>query len=364
MSDYKIKQLPEDFIVKEESSVKLAGKGKYDIFKLKKREYTTEKAVQQVADSLHIDRKRIGYAGSKDSKAITEQSISIHNVNPGKVKNLNLKDIKLEFIGYSNEPISLGDLEGNSFEIVVRGISKKPKKIDRIINYFGEQRFSTNNAEIGKAIIKKDFKKAVDRLLESIGNDEKKVIEHLQKNKNDFVGALKEIPWKTLNMYIHAYQSKLWNETVEELVKGCPPSEDPKINSQLENNKKTKKFPAPQSTKAAAFELEARLPTAASLTNPKIPIIGFASEIQDKKVKAIVDKILQSEYVKPSDFVIRAIPDLSSAGNEREMFVEIKDLNIGELEDDELNNGKKKVKITFSLGKGSYATEVVNELFS
>ena len=337
-----IKELPEDFVVKEISNVKLADKGAYSIFRMRKRDYTTEKAAQQIADCLHIDRKRFGYAGSKDSKAITEQSISIHNVSPEKVKNLNLKDIKLEFIGYSNEPISLGDLEGNSFEIVARDITRKPKKTSRIINYFGEQRFSTNNAEIGKAIIKKDFKKAVDRLLESIGNDEKKVIEHLQKNKNDFVGALKEIPWKTLTMYIHAYQSKIWNETVKELAKSPAGVEALLVNSKKVKNEKNSQAPG----------------------GTKIPLIGFATEIQDDDVKKIVDKILQNEDVKPNDFVIRAIPDLSSAGNEREMFVEIKDLKIGELEDDDLNPGKKKVRITFSLGKGSYATEVIKALFS
>jgi tRNA pseudouridine13 synthase len=351
--DYKIKQLPEDFIVNEVSNAKLVDngeQGEYSIFRLKKKDYTTERAVQQVADSLHIDRKRVGYAGSKDSKAITEQSISLHNVNPDKIRSLNLKDIKLEFLGHSNEPISLGDLEGNRFEIVVRNITEKPKKIGRIINYFGEQRFSTNNAEIGKAIIKKDFKKAVDRLLESIGSQEKKVIEHLEKNRNDFVGALKTIPWKTLTMYVHAYQSKLWNETVKELVsKGALPAiEEPKIR------KCSKKLNLKTHSASNGGEP----------SNPKIPIIGFATEIQDDDVKKIVDKILQNEDVKQNDFVIRAIPDLTSAGNEREMFVNVKDLIIGELEDDELNDGKKKIKISFFLGKGSYATEVVKKLFS
>jgi tRNA pseudouridine13 synthase len=331
--DYKIKQLPEDFVVNEESSVKLADSGGYSVFRLKKKNYTTERAVQQVADSLCIDRKRVGYAGSKDSKAITTQNISIHNVKKDKVESLKLKDIELEFLGYSNEPISLGDLDGNSFEIVVRNISKKPKKIDRIINYFGEQRFSTNNAEIGKAIIKKDFKKAVDRIIDSIGEEEKKVIAHLEKNKNDFVGALKTMPWKTLNMYIHAYQSKLWNEAAKELLKGSPT-----LNSGAINIYNTK--------------------------NMKLPLIGFATEVQDKDVKQIVERILQNEDVKKEDFVIRAIPELSSAGNERDLFVEIRDLKIGQLEDDELNSGKKKVKVSFSLGKGSYATEVIKALFS
>jgi tRNA pseudouridine13 synthase len=328
---YIIKQIPEDFVVNEVSSVKLLDKGAYAVFRLRKKNYTTERAVQQIADSLCIDRKRVGYAGSKDSKAITAQNISIHNVKKDKVESLKLKDIKLGFLGYSNEPISLGDLDGNSFEIVVRNITEKPKVIDRIINYFGEQRFSTNNAEIGKAIIKKDFKKAVDRIIESIGDEEKKVIEHLEKNKNDYVGALKTMPWKTLNMYIHAYQSKIWNEITKELQKGSPT-----LNS-------------------GAISID-------NIKNMKLPLIGFATEVQDKDVKQIVERILQNEDIKKEDFVIRAIPDLSSAGNERDLFVEIRDLNIGKLENDELNQGKKKVKVSFSLGKGSYATEVIKAL--
>jgi tRNA pseudouridine13 synthase len=331
--DYKIKELPEDFVVNEESSVKLADSGEYSVFRLKKKNYTTERAVQQIADSLCIDRKRIGYAGSKDSKAITEQSTSIQRISKEKVESLQLKDIELKFLGYSTEPISLGDLKGNDFEIIVRNISKKPKKIDRIINYFGEQRFSTNNVEIGKAIIKKDFKKAVDRIIDCMGEEEKKVIAHLKKNKNDFVGALKTMPWKTLNMYIHAYQSKIWNEAAKELLK-----DSPTLNS-------------------GAISID-------NIKNMKLPLIGFATEIQDKNVKKIVERILQNEDVKKEDFVIRAIPELSSAGNERDLFVEVKGMEIGKLDDDELDTGKKKVKISFSLGKGSYATEAIKALFS
>jgi len=338
MSEYLIKQKPEDFVVKENSSLKFVNdaSGEYSVFRMRKREYTTERAVQQIADNLHIDRKKIGYAGAKDSKALTEQLISIRGVDKGKIEHLGLKDISLEFVGFINKPISLGDLEGNSFEIIARGldIAQKPKSINRIVNYFGEQRFSKNNAEIGKAIIKKDFKRAVDRVLESIGREEEKVIEHLQKNKNDFVGALKRIPWKTLNMYIHAYQSKLWNEMTKEIVSGRPPIEAHRDNS-------------PDST--------------ATIT---LPLIGFATEIEDKELNSSVDRILQSEDVTKDDFVIRAIPELSSAGSERKLFAEVNNLSIGELEDDDLNPDKKKIKITFSLGKGSYATEVIKALLA
>jgi tRNA pseudouridine13 synthase len=347
MSDYKLKQVPEDFVVREISSVKLIPSGKYAVFLLRKKNYTTEKAVQQVADSLHIERKRIGYAGSKDSKAVTEQSISIKGFGKNKVEALKLEDIELEFLGYTKEPISLGDLQGNSFEIFVRNIEQKPEPLSMIVNYFGEQRFSRNNSEIGKAIIKKDFRKAAEMITSSNGSEEKKAMAFLEKNKNDFVGALKQMPWKTLNMYIHAYQSKLWNETAKELVSIPAGVEAQLVNSKLVKSKKVN---------------NKKNLLAAGAT--KLPLIGFATEIQDNDVNQIVEKILQNEDVKKEDFVIRAIPELSSAGNERNLFAEIKGLAIGKLENDELNPGKKKVRVAFSLGKGSYATEVIEELFS
>jgi tRNA pseudouridine13 synthase len=329
--EHRIKQTSEDFLVKEISSVKLVHgqNGEYAVFRMRKREYTTERAAQVIAEALHIDRKRVGYAGAKDSKAVTEQLISLRNVERKKIESISLKDISLEFAGFTNEPISLGDLEGNSFEIVVRNIAKdaeKPKKISRIVNYFGEQRFSKNNAEIGKAIIKKDFKHAVDMMIDSIGREEKKVIEHLEKNRNDFVGALKEMPWKTLNMYIHAFQSKMWNEAARRLL---AKEDSPALHGDA----------------------------------IKIPLVGFSTEVDNPAIKSIVDDIMKEEQITNQDFVIRAIPDLSSAGNERALFTEVKDMRIGELEDDELSPGRKKIKISFSLGKGSYATEVIKEMF-
>ena len=144
------------------------------------------------------------------------------------------------------------------------------------------------------------------------------------------------MPWKTLNLYIHAYQSKLWNRIVKELIKNKANNKAPRRLRALNNIK---------------------------VNNIRVPLIGFATEVQDKDVKKIVDKILQNENVTKNDFVIRAIPELSSAGSERELYAEVKGLKVGKLEDDELNKGRKKVKISFLLGKGSYATEVVKAMF-
>ena len=292
---YKIKQKPEDFIVNEITNIKLKKKGNYSIFLLKKKNYTTEKAVQTIANKLNMPRKFIGYAGNKDKVAVTTQYISVKNA---KIKELELKDIFLEFKGYLDKPILLGDLKGNEF--VIRVISNKtPKKITKMINYFGEQRFSKNNKEIGKLIVKRDFKRAVNLIIK---NDSEQVKEYLSKNPNDYIGALRKIPLKILKLYVHSYQSYLWNEMV------------------VKSSTKT------------------------------LPIIGFGTKITEN-----IKGILEKEEITTRDFIIKQIPELSSEGVERNLFVKIKNLKIEKI--------KKGYIIRFTLPKGSYATEVIKQIF-
>ena len=173
---YRLKENPEDFIVKEISIVKPGKQGTYAYVLLKKRSYTTLRALQHLAERLRIPLRDIGFAGNKDKNAVTEQLISIKNVREERIGNVGLKDIELEFLGYSNKPTSLGDLEGNQFRIVARSVDEKEianlekkagKKPILMPNYFGEQRFSKNNAEIGKALVKKNFKKAAELIMEN-----------------------------------------------------------------------------------------------------------------------------------------------------------------------------------------------------
>ena len=82
---YTLKKQPEDFNVREVMDLKLSPQGQYSYYLLKKRNYTTERAVQRVSEMLHIPRKIINFAGNKDKVAVTEQYISIN------------KDIKKEF---------------------------------------------------------------------------------------------------------------------------------------------------------------------------------------------------------------------------------------------------------------------------
>ena len=149
---HKIKQVPEDFVVKEKSSVNFGKEGEYSYFLMGKRDYTTVKAIETIAKSAHAKSKDLGFAGSKDRRAITEQVISFRG-SEKRLEGLKLNDIELKFLGKGSKPVSLGDLEGNNFEIVVRNITDSPKPINKITNFFGEQRFSKQNVDVGKVLL-------------------------------------------------------------------------------------------------------------------------------------------------------------------------------------------------------------------
>lgn len=312
---YKIKQVPEDFIVREVPEYKPDNEGEYSYFILKKTNWTTLGALQRIAAKLNIPLKQLGFAGTKDRHAATEQLCSAKWISKERLEGINLKGIAIRYVCRGRNPLSLGDLKGNEFVITVRNLEKIQKvKNKKVLNLFGEQRFSTKNAEIGKAIVKKDFKHAVSMVSED------SVVDYLKSNRSDCVGALRTVPLKLRRMYVHAYQSLLWNKTAEE----------------LKNSKK----------------------------NIKVPIMGFGTEIKNKKMRIIAEKILAEEKLSLRDFIIPQMPELSSEGDERDLFVLPKKFKVLEKAKDELNKGKFKMKLAFSLQKGSYATVVIENLFS
>lgn len=335
---YFLKQIPEDFIVREISTVTLKETGRYIYVKITKRNKNTLDVVKELARKLGISEKQVGFAGSKDKNAITEQIFSITGVGKERIEQVELNDIKIKILGQGNAPISLGDLKENEFEIVVRNIEQLDLLQIRFIpNYFDEQRFGENNAIIGKHLLKKEFKEA----LQLINNP--RCEKHLQQRQQDFIGALKLIPLRLLRLYLNAYQSYLWNETLTRYLR--------------KEGKEAKQTSYSVGTFVFVSNTE-------KFKDLSVPIIGFGGgDLVSLEFNGIISSLLQEEKINYHDFIIKQIPELTLEGELRRAFVEVKDLKIGMLEEDELNQGKKKVKLAFSLGKGSYATMVVRALF-
>ena len=173
--------------------------------------------------------------------------------------------------------ICLRNIDENDNDIVVQAF--KTLRESGTINYFGEQRFgnvssfSTNVAEkdegktepevssssvgtthrIGASLLKGEFKRAIDIILQPRRNNsesqkvrcpkerylenedahealktfprsmhiERAILEVKAKKgrETDFSGQLLAIPTKIRSMYIHAYQSYLWNKVASERVR-------------------------------------------------------------------------------------------------------------------------------------------------
>ena len=74
----------------------------------------------------------------------------------------------------------------------------------------------------------------------------------------------------------------------------------------------------------------------------------------------IINEVLKQEGMKLSDF---QTDEHIFVQREREVLLKPENLVVSEVEDDDLNEHKKKAVVSFSLPKGSYATIILKVLF-
>jgi len=325
----KFKERPEHFIVNEFSKFEFKEKGKYGIFTLHKHGLNTYEAIQTVATKLHVKPNTIGFAGNKDKKAITFQFISI----PGKTEkdNLQLSRINLTFLGFLDKPIKIGDLTENQFVLRVTS-DTPPVKNEFIPNYFDEQRFSDENANIGEAIVKKDFKKVVELIQKSDESFFEASQEHLSAHPNEFVGVLSIVPKPLMLLYIHSFQSMIFNKALSQIIK-----------------EKTKDY-----KEIEIAHVKLAFPTT-ELDIKDLPIPGFATTFT-KEEKIIFEPILEEYKIRLIDFIIPQLKWLSQDGTKRKGIVKLRELNI-------IRDTATGYQVTFYLPKGSYATIALKALF-
>ena len=306
-----IKDKPKDFIVKEELDRDLSDRGEHLVLTVTKRRYNTEDMVEALSQHTNIGRERFGFAGNKDREAITTQHVSVRGAQPTQFEGLHLKDIDVDVEGYTDAPLSLGDLAGNEFTITVRGVTAGDiHEEGSFVNYFDTQRFSTANHIIGKHIVKDRFGEAVN-ILQDDDYHGKIIDEHLQKHRNDYKTALRQLPGNLLQLFVHAYQSQLWNRCVHENLEALG-------------------------------------------EHDSFPILGFGTRPSNDLEKTVLDDLMDEENITPRSFIIRSIPELSAEGTRRDVHKPIYDLDVIE--------NPHGVKLSFYLDKGSYATMAVKHV--
>ncbi|MEO0123793.1 MAG: tRNA pseudouridine(13) synthase TruD [candidate division WOR-3 bacterium] len=381
----KIKVKPEDFVVEEIIDLPISNSGPYTLLKLKKSFWNTLDVIDFVARKFSIAKEKFSRAGLKDRYSLSTQYLTFRGEFKKIVKE---KNFILTPIGWVSKPILPGDLKGNRFSITLRDLSEN--EIEKVYknyseicnfglpNYFDEQRFGSARHRKGffaKLLMLGHYQGAMKLLLcypykedgrkvkifkkycaEHWGDwtgslsyspfEFKKIILFLKDNPKDFKGAIKRIDKDMLNLYLLAYQSYLFNEILYRLIKkfGRETIEVPySVGSYLFYHKLL--------DKEEIFDL-------------KIPMINEKIELKGK-IGNIITEVLDQEGIGLKDFKLNKMRfrGVRFKSFLRPAIIFPKDFSIGEAEQDEIYNNKKKMLIKFILPPGSYATILVKRLF-
>ncbi|QLJ53417.1 MAG: tRNA pseudouridine(13) synthase [Candidatus Fermentimicrarchaeum limneticum] len=388
-----LKSSPEDFIVEEitkEGEVLELGKrfekegdGDFTRFVLQKRNWNTLQALREIGNKLHCGMKRFGYAGVKDRNAVTTQLASAFRIDRTALLSVRIKDIQINGAWRAKEKVRIGELLGNRFTITARDAAADAETAVNGIyadtnglfpNYFGEQRFGSirkNTHLVGKAIVsgnfkeavwnyltyldeaereegkearKKlaedgDFKKALDYFPKYLGY-ERTMLNHLSANPTDYVNALRKLPRGLSLMFVHAYQSYIFNKTLSKKIS------EGRVSIELGDmfcGKDRFGFPKLDEVRKAESRAEA------GEYLPVGRVIGYeTTELSDEE-----RGILEEEGVSEKEFLINSFPELSSKGTLRSFFISVEKLRFSYESD--------KMIFNFCLPSGSYATSLMRE---
>jgi tRNA(Glu) U13 pseudouridine synthase TruD len=202
-----------------------------------------------------------------------------------------------------------------------------------VSNYFDEQRFSQDNWRIGAALLARRFDVALRLVTAHRGAAEGEVAAAAAAGMAP-LEALLRLPRKTLLLYLHAYQSHLFNRVLaDEILRGAGDAHD-----MWEIAEGPLRFPH------------------ASPPQGQAPLPGFGSDLGS--FGPAVDALLAEEGLTLRSFVVPQLPNLSLEGTWRAMAFSVSDPQCGPVEPDEYSSGHK-CAVRFVLAPGSYATLVI-----
>ncbi|KAL8221373.1 UNVERIFIED_CONTAM: hypothetical protein K2H54_066670 [Gekko kuhli] len=287
----------------------------YTAFTLRKENLEMLEAIGYLSSELGVLSSDFSYTGIKDKKAITYQAMVVKKITPKRLKELGRsiekKGICVANVHSASQPLRLGQLQGNHFNIIVRNLkqhsndysaSLKERILEAIenvkengfINYYGPQRFgqrqNIQTDQIGLALLNEELVKAVRLFFTPEDTDDPvnkakkyflqtedakgtlamlpnfKVREKMLLRALNRYGICQEgccrgwlsIPHSMRIFYVHAYCSKIWNEAASYRIKTYGTKV---VNGDL---------------------IFAEESTANSSLNAKVHVVTYAEEMADK----------------------------------------------------------------------------------
>ena len=317
-----IRARPEDFEVEEMLGHSPSGAGEHLWLWVEKREHNTTDVAAMLARAAGVHPREVGFAGLKDRNAVTRQFFSVQlagKPDPAWA-DWQLPGISILSASRSARKIQRGRLQGNRFVLWVRELEADRDALEqRLIclrdhgapNGFGEQRFGGNNVARARAL---------------------------------FAGQLKRKPSRhKRGFYLSAARSLLFNRVLQARIRTGTWNRMLDGDVAILDGSHSFFVPAPGDAEIAARCERLDL-------HPSGPLAGEGPSPVQGEVGELEAQVLDAE----ADLV-RGLGQFRLRQERRALRTRVNELEWGFPEPNCL-------KLSFSLGSGSYATSILREL--
>jgi tRNA pseudouridine13 synthase len=160
------------------------------------------------------------------------------------------------------------------------------------------------------------------------------MLAHLAQRPDDFIGAFRSLPRQTLLLFVHAFQSHIFNLLLSERMR------EGRGNVEMEEGEYL------CNVDALGFPDIGKMDVYGWLC---IRIIGYDSNMNERE-RALLDSL----GISKDDFRMKGIPEVASKGTFRTAFAPLRDFSFD----------PAAATFRFSLQSGSYATSALREFIA
>ena len=388
-----IKVRPEDFVVEELPLYDPVGKGEHLYLGIRKMGMPHTEMIRLLRQHFRVSEHAIGYAGMKDKVAVTTQQVSIH-LPDGEPDSLDVRDKRMDVLWARRHLNKLrrGHLIGNRFSIRIR--ETDPLKAPQVLaqmrrlesvgvpNYYGFQRFGyrSNTHLLGYHALCEDWKSALDELIGATGTafperqrearelydagDYTGSLKFWSRNEHAEVAALRalskgashmeavrRINKYTLNFWISAYQSMVFNRVLDRrLTDGM--LDELNVGDVAMRHDSRRQFVVHQEIHDDASLADSVASLDISATGPiwgrhMLEPLGACREVE---LAALAESGATRELLEDSSLVPR--------GTRRPLRIKASHVEV----DSGVDENGGYIRTAFDLPRGSYATVLLREL--
>ena len=382
----KVKQVPSDFVVEERATIEATDRGRYAVYRLHKRGIGTIEALRALRRTWRVPARAVGFGGLKDRHADTVQFVTIPQ---GPKRNLEEPAFRLTYEGQSDVPMSRTTLSGNHFRVRLRDLSRgEADAVARrfadatrfgVPAYFDEQRFGSLRGGGGFAalhLLRGDAEAALRAVIASPAREDRKAVRererairdawgrfeealprltgtplrapvlHLVRRPGDFVGALAALDAEERRLLASAYASAVWNRTVARRIEAIVRNDDRII------------FPGAAGPLVFAKDFAAL----AEFDGAVLPMPAPKAAASDPVWQAALEATLAEDGLTLDRLVFPKVLAMPLRPTKRPVLFRPQDARVEAAAPDDLNPGRSRLDLAFTLDRGLYATILLKRI--